>query len=254
MTQEGGEKLPISITTKTDLALTPEPTIHEIQEEIVNTILERLKDPKAVNLKYPNENAFRIAEHKVDPDYEHGSQRRFVLLDRSPLLGTDQICIAATDNSSTQYSRTQGGGLIQSSRGIHSAREISLTRFVQTATEKLTNQGTYYLIVLSENVTDFTGTLSRKGRAYSRRQYPPFAGKEGVPTFAEHWRTGNFQLAEVFHYDNAGQVIDFQESDYKDILIALKSAKVNLKETEKIAKKEEELRMAKQGANHLKLH
>ncbi len=244
MTQEGSEGSPIPTALQTDLK--KEPDIGEIQREIVSMILERLKDPRAIDLQYPNTNTFVVARHGADPDYEHGSKRHFIILDKSSLLDTDQICIAATDNRSLQHSMTQGAVLVQHGKGLHSEREIALTRFVQNTRDKLRrNEGTCYLIVLSENLKDFTGTLSIKGRAYPFRRHPPFAGKEGVAPFAERWRNGDFQLADAFIYDTAGQSLDFQEADYREILRTLKTAKVNLEMTRKVAQHEGTFELAK---------
>ncbi len=242
MAQEGSEGVPVPFTNKPDLV--KEPGIEEIQKEIVSTILERLKDSRAINLVYPNEPSSSIHYGGADPDYEHGSQRRFLVLDKSPLLGTDQICIAATDNKSIENSITQGAGLLQSGRGTHSEREITLTRFVQTAKERLKNEGIYYLIVLSENLKDVTGTLSVKGQAYPHSRYHTF-DKNRVAPFVERWSNGDFQLANTFIYDTSGKDLDFQEADYREILKALKTAKVNLGMTKKVAQHEQEFDLVK---------
>lgn len=248
MTQEASEASPIPNALQTDVK--KEPDIGEIQREIVSMILERLKNPRAIDLQYPNTDTFAVARHGADPDYENGSQRRFIVLDKSTLLGTDQICIAATDNRSLQNSKTQGAVIIQHGKGLHSEREISLTRFVQNTREKLSrNEGTYYLMVLSENLRDFTGTLSIKGRAYPFRRHPPFAGKDGIAPFAKRWRNGDFQLADAYIYDTAGKSLDFQLADYLEILSALKTARVNPGMIQKVIQHEQIFELAKKASS-----
>lgn len=249
MSEGETENLPIPVDSKTNLTVDKEPTAEETQREIIRVILERLKEPGAINLQYPNEYPFMVTRFNEDPDYQNGSQKRFVVLDRSPLMGTDQTCIAITDNKSRKNSQTQGSALVQAGKGLHSEKEVALTRFVQTPIEKLRNTGTYFLLVLSENVTNFTGRISKKGKAYPYKQHPPFAGKEGVPTFVEHWKMGNAQLAEIFVYDNAGSHLDFVQHDYQDILRALKTAKVNPEMTRKVAENEEKFQLARIAPN-----
>lgn len=245
MAEEESKTLPISLSGHTDLTPATEPNIHEIQMEIVKTIVERLKDPTAINLQYPGENGYLVSKHGADPDYQHGTQRRFLVLDESPLLGTDQLCIAVTENRSSTNNQTQGALLLQEGKGLHSSREITLTRFVQTPAEKVRNRnrGTYYLLVLSD-LPHWTTTLSTKGRANPNRDYPPFAGKIGIPPFAEHWRQGHAQLRDAFFYDTSGKNSECQENDFRDILAVIKKAKVHSGETEKVARNEEQRGLA----------
>lgn len=235
------QEVPPLISKNADSVPVKDKDVLEIQREIIAQIAERLKDPRAFELSYMVGDARAVHLGQEQADYEHGSKRRFLVLDNSPRFGTDQICIALTDNHTSLRPISRGASIRMAYEGKYSTREISLSRFVQTPNQRFrkTNAGICYLLLLSERVPQRLGTVSIKSEA------SPIPWKQGVPTFAERWREGEAELVSYSVYDIAGRGLDFQKQDYIDILKALKSGRINPSMTQKVAQAEQKYSSAK---------
>ncbi|MCL5433321.1 MAG: hypothetical protein M1524_04385 [Patescibacteria group bacterium] len=147
--------------------------------------------------------------------------------------------MALVNNISDRNPVTLGAGLVQAMQGKRSKHEIAIMRFVQTPYQQLRGGGTVTKIIMSDTDPTLTGTFSKKGEVYPHRI------KSDVPTFAEHWQSGNAQLADTAIYDAFSVHRVFTEQDYKDILDALNHHKLDSGLTDKVAKNEDKMRLAK---------
>lgn len=238
MSVGGGEEAGITLTSQ-DRAVTREPNTGEVQRQILERALQILEDPQAVTLTYPNANRFSVATQGVDPDYEHGSQARIAMLKKPKFLGRDEVCVAIVNNASKDYPVNLGAGFVQLLQGKKSDHTIAVIRFVQTPSERLWGGGTVTKVVLSDTDPTFTGTFSRKGTA------TPHRFKPDAPTFAEHWQSGNAPLFDQAIYDASTRSLDFTPQDYTDILAALNHYRLDRNLTDKVAKSEGKMRLAK---------
>lgn len=211
----------------------------EIQKQIIEEVFERLNDPHAITLVYPNADASQVIRGEVDPDYENGSTIRFLMLDNSRGLTRDEICVAILDNRSTINSKSFGSKVPMLTQEVESTREISIARFVQSAGDRLKKQGVYYKLNLSDTTHEhsFLATYAVKGKSYHYRIKPD------IPRFAEHWESGNAQLADVGLY-YMGDNEDVTQLDFQDILTAMRRAKPSEKLTRKVSEHEKEYQLA----------
>ncbi len=241
MAVDGGQETGITLSNQ-DLAVNKEPDISEVQRQILEKSQQILQGPRVATLTYPNENGYLVAAQGYDPDYEHGSQVRFAMLKKPGLsFGRDEVCVALVNNISDEHPVTLGAGLIQHMQGKKSDHEIAVMRFVQTPHQRLRGGGTVTKVIMSDTDPTFTGTFSKKGEAY------PYRVKSDIPTFSEHWESGNAQLADQIMYDAPTTDKDFTNQDYKDILNALNNYKIDTGLTSKVVKSEDRVKLAKTG-------
>lgn len=213
-------------SARTEIGQAKEQSIDEIQQAIINEASHILKDPRAVTLTYPN----GWAEDPSQLDYTNGSQVRFAMLKKGFSLGRDEICVAIVNNTSNQHPISLGSGISQYFNGEASAQEIAVVRFTQTASERLKKEGAFFKIGLSSNIKNWTGTFSYRGTVSPRRFKPD------MPTFVESWDHGSNQLGELIAY--IGPSLEHsqgQETDFKQLLVALKSYKIDTALTKKVA-------------------
>ncbi len=226
-----------------------ESNVQEIQRAILEEVLYKLKDEKAVTLVYPNTDPFYVINQGKDADYNHGSQIRFAVLNNSRGSVKDEVCIAILNNRSRSNSKSFGSSLHQLVQGNHSEKEISVSRFVQTLDEKAKHTGTYSRLNLSDTVDYCSATYSEKGNTDPHRKMGD------SPTFSERWSSGNAQLAPVIVYDVLGQIGDLTLDDYKDILVAVKQGKIDKGLTGKVVQSQskDELAQVVKGGQDLVL-
>jgi hypothetical protein len=241
MAGDGGVDTGIVISNK-DIAPSSEMDIQEVQRQIIERVSQLLQDPQALTLTYPNEYAHVVATQGVDADYDHGSKVRFAMLKKSGFLGRDELCVAFVDNISEEHPVSMGAGFVQKNQGKRSEHEVAVMRFLQSPMERLKGGGTLMQLVLSDTDPTFTGTSSKKGEVYPNRI------KSDIPTFAEHWESGNAQLAGLMMYDASSRDLEFASQDYRDILHALKNYKIDSNLTAKVAKSEDRIKLAKSGS------
>lgn len=213
-------------------------SIEEVQRAILQEIAERLKDPRALNLEYPN--AFHH-EGSAPEIYENGAQIRILGLNAANRFGEiDELCLAMVDNNlQTEATHTLGSGFLQVLKGNRTNREIGVSRFQQSKTERFRGGGTYSRIHISDSVQDTSGTSSTKGRSYEKRI------KDDMPTFTEHWKSGNAQVGGIVIYDVAGTHEEFTDQDYRDVLSGIRRGKVDVKATQLVAKNETKMSNAR---------
>lgn len=224
-----------------------ERTIEDVQRDILQQVLELVSSPKAITLTYPNAVPFEVAHKRSEPDYDNGSQTRFVVLKAPGGLGLDELCVAVVNNRSRINDQSLGSPLARAIAGIgeHSQREIAVMRFVQTPSERLIGAGTYYMLGLSDTVPDLTGRFSLKAKAYREVHTPGSPQRENIKNFAERWRDGSAQLAGRSVYDCLGEHQYFLADDYSRILTALRAGQINEPLTSNVANSEETYKLAK---------
>lgn len=233
-----------------DIANPKEKTTEEIQKEIVDEVARLLQDPEAVTLQYPGEPPFYIANSGAEPDYEHGSQERFVMVKVPSLVGRDEICVALVNNPSRRNTMTRGNPLFQGLQGKHSEREIAVTRFAQSPTERIRKRGRYALITSSDTVPYKSATVSLKGQAFPNSQrvwknVVRSADWTPPPPFIDTWNSGFAQLASSPFYSISGPTEEFESSDYVDLLSALRKSRVDRDLTQKVVAAQVKVQFAK---------
>lgn len=223
----------------------PKGTESDIRADILREVQRIMEDPQCAELQYPAERGWKIVQDKADPRYAEGSRTRFATLKVPSMLGKDELCVAIVDNEGATRRRTLGRGIAQAVHGQQSHREIAISRFVQTGSERVTGTGTYTRVVMSDTIDNATGTFVTKGHAL--RELPKVSAADRAPSFAKRWGDGGAQLAQTDILDASGNHVEANEQDLKDLLVALRKGKFDQSMKQRIIAYEQRQELAQAG-------